>query len=161
MDDIVIRLQECAKRAKPTDSGEEYGVSVCLEAAKEIESCRRDAGFWEMFAKNRTDELEQSRKECNQLKANLADALSEAASWEQQASARTDDVVQFVQERDEWKKRAEAAEKDAARYRWLRIRDSDFPSVCIAQWDDDYRWIQANEADLDESIDAAMENRES
>lgn len=163
MDDLVIRLQECAKRANPTDDGEKYGLyGMCLDAAQKIEVCRRDAGFWEMFAKNRTEELEQSRKERNQLQANLAAALTEAASWEQQASDRTDDVLRVMQERDEWKKRADAAEKDAARWRearkFLAVED-------VNVWyGDEWKGHQPTEFEslkTDSTIDAAMENSES
>ena len=52
----------------------------------------------------------------------------------------------------DWKARAEAAEKDAARYRFLR----DTTSMDGSEYDL-WRWLGSSASEMDGAIDAAME----
>lgn len=89
------------------------------------------------------------------LNAELVQALeaaqAEAASWQQQASDRVDDAVEFGRQRDEARAALEEAQRDAARYRWLRDDPSANPSSLLY-------WTDLPERDeVDARIDAAMQ----
>jgi len=54
--------------------------------------------------------------------------------------------------------RLDAAEKDAARYRWLRHGDNDEDIIAYADDADKFSWLPRNK-ELDAAIDAAMKGK--
>ena len=116
-----------------------------LEAELAERTKERDELRYEKRARSSIDPNERLHNLCDGLAASRAESPYDQESWDLADASNRELQTELAAERG----RQEAAKKDAARYRWLKInaRRIDFAGLCVSDG-----------AQLDARIDAAMKD---